>query len=159
MTYRFSLSAVLLAGVCSVMFCLAATELWQVDGDARIAQVVADGTGGCALIRLDTNNIPTIVWVDRFGRQIYQATVSNAVIISCSKKQLLYSDNLHSAEYVQVDTKGQVSRINAPQSRVQLPISSIYPPNVTADRKGFFGIKQNILSPVPSQVLVRFKNK
>jgi len=148
-----------LAGICGVMLCLAAKEEWSVDGEAMIRQVMADGTGGCALMRMDTNDVETVVWVDRFGKPLYQAAASNAYIISCSKKQLLYSDRLNGGAIIQVDNKGTVTRIAAPQSVIQGPSGLIYPSNEMADPKGFFGIKQVITSPGASQVLVRFNNK
>jgi len=148
-----------LAGICGVMLCLAAKEEWSVDGEAAIQQVVADGTGGCAMMRKDTNDVQSIVWVDRFGIPLYQATASNAYIISCSKKQLLYSDRLNGGAIIQVDNKGTLTRIYAPQTVIEGPAGFIYPSNMMVDPKGFFGIKQIIMSPTPSQILVRFKNK
>ena len=82
----------------------AATEEWSADGQQMIYQVAADGKGGCVLIRSETNSVYSILWVDKKGAEIYEAVVSNASIISCSNKQLVYSDNLNGSEIVQVDS-------------------------------------------------------
>ena len=98
-------------------FCIklkAATEQWSADGKAMIYQVAADGKGGCALIRAETNSVYSILWVDKKGAVIYEAGVSNASIISCSNKQLIYSDDLNGSGIVQVNSKGGTTKISNP---------------------------------------------
>jgi hypothetical protein len=136
----------------------AATEQWSADGKSMIGQVAADGKGGCALIRMETNSVHSILWVDKKGAAIYEAGVSNASIISCSNKQLLYSDDLNGSEIVQVDSKGGTTKISKPGEEAYASFfGKIIPSSVMSDKKGFFGVKMDIITS--RQKLVRFSNK
>ncbi len=136
----------------------AATEEWSVDGQQMIYQVAADGKGGCVLIRSETNSVFSILWVDKKGAEIYEAVVSNASIISCSNKQLVYSDNLNDSEIVQVDSKGGTTKISKPDEEAYGSyLGNMMPSTVMSDKKGFFAVKMDVL--ISRQQLVRFSNK
>ncbi|NLF38171.1 hypothetical protein GX586_01910, partial [bacterium] len=45
----------------------ASSQEWSVDGKASIYQIVADGKGGCAFTRAETNGPPEILWLDKKG--------------------------------------------------------------------------------------------
>jgi len=136
----------------------AATEQWEVDGKDMIYQVAADGKGGCALIRVETNLVYSILWVDKKGAEIYEAGVSNASIISCSNKQLVYSDDFNGSGIIQVDSKGSTTKISKPGEEAYASyFGKIIPSSVMSDKKGFFGVKMEIL--INRQKLVRFSNK
>ena len=136
----------------------AATEQWSADGKEMIFQVAADGKGGCALIRTETNSVYSILWVDKKGAEIYEAVVSNASIISCSNKQLVYSDHLNGSGIIQVDSKGGTTKISKPgEEAYSSYFGTIIPGSVMSDKKGFFGVKMDILTS--RQKLVRFSNK
>ena len=136
----------------------AATEQWEIDVQKMIFQVAADGKGGCVLIRMETNSVYSILWVDKKGAEIYEAGVSNASIISCSNKQLVYSDNLNGSEIVQVDSKGGTTKISRPNEEAYGSyLGNMMPGTVMSDKKGFFGVKMEMLTS--RQKLVRFSNK
>jgi hypothetical protein len=141
----------------SVLVVYAATEEWEYDGQYQIIQVLSDGNGGCAFLRMNTNHIQSLTWLDSTGHVVYQSVVSNAVIFTCSKKQLVFSDRLTGEQVKQVDAKGAVSLIADPDGRMEGAITMQYYKNIMADKKGFFAIKVGT-SP-GSQRLVRFKNK
>lgn len=138
------------------LFVYAATEEWDHDGQHQIIQVVADGKGGCAFLRMSTNHIQSLVWLDSKGQVLYQSVVSNAVIFTCSKKQVVFSDKQSGDTVKQVDVKGTVSLLDDPD-RMEGPLTMQYYQNTMADKKGFFAIK--MVSPPGEQRLVRFKNK
>lgn len=135
----------------------AATEQWSVDGKEMIMQVVADGKGGCAFICSETNSVKTIVWLDKSGKSIYESTVSNAVIITCSNKQLVYKDKLSGPKIIQIDVKGRKKEFSKSESDAYVSLMhSVSYPSEMADKKGFFAVKITMAS---RQALVRFSNK
>ena len=119
----------------------AATEEWDYEGQHQIMQVVVDGKGGCAFLRMSTNNIQSMVWLDSKGQVVYQSVVSNAVIFACTKKQVLFSDKLTGEKVKQVDDKGTVTQLSEPDGRVEGSLTMQYYQNTMADKKGFFAIK------------------
>ncbi len=141
---------------CNVIY--SATELWEVDGKYQVQQVVADGKGGAALICSETNSVYSIFWVDNKGTVIYEAAVSNAAIISCSNKLLVYSDNINESEIVQVDFKGATQKISKSENKAYASFfGMIIPSSTMSDKKGFFGVKIEMIAN--RQKLVRFSNK
>ncbi len=136
----------------------AATEQWSVDGKSMINQAVADGKGGAAFICRETNLIYSVLWVDKKGAVIYETAVSNAAIISCSNKQLVYSDDLNGSGIVQVDNKGGTTKISKTGEMVYASIFGMrMPGSAMVDKKGFFGVKVEVMTG--RQKLVRFSNK
>ena len=147
-----------IAATTSCIKLYAATEQWEVDGQQMIFQVAADSKGGCALIRVETNSVYSILWVDKNGAEIYEAGVSNASIISCSNKQLVYSDDLNGSGIVQVDSKGDTTKISKPGEEAYASyFGKLMFSSVMSDKKGFFGVKMDMLTS--RQKLVRFSNK
>jgi hypothetical protein len=152
----FILVCITMCLVCALCV-YAATEEWDYDGQHQIIQVVADGKGGCAFLRMSTNQVQSLVWLDSTGQVLYQSVVSNAVIFTCSKKQVVFRDKLTGETVKQVDAKGTVSLLSDPDGRMDGSLTMQYYQNTMADKKGFFAIK--MVSPPGEQRLVRFKNK
>jgi len=153
---NLTLISILVCLTCSLLV-YAATEEWDYDGQYQIMQVVADGNGGCAFLRESTNHIQSLVWLDRTGKVVYQGVVSNAVIFTCTKKQVIFSDKLTGADVKQIDAKGTVSLLADPDGRIEGSVTMPTSKSTMADKKGFFAIK---LGAVPGgQRLVRFRNK
>ena len=65
----FKLVCVTVFLTCALMV-YAATEEWDYDGQQQIVQVVADGNGGCAFLRMSTNHIQSLVWLDSVGQVV-----------------------------------------------------------------------------------------
>ena len=82
--------------VISVMIACAATKQWQYNSPNNIIQIYADGKGGCAVATTDTNNLVTVVWLDKKGKVLYESPLMSApmlgLIQSCSANQLTYTD-------------------------------------------------------------------
>ena len=137
---------------------IAATKQWQIFGDTAIAQIVADGAGGCAFVRLDTGDTGTVVWVDKKGVIKYQRTIGDTLpggILSCTPKRLRFMLVKPPMVILDVDAHGVETEIKAPNgdmttSELQAAQST------TADARGFFGILY--MGPA-RQDLVRFNNK
>lgn len=135
-----------------------AKELWSVDGEAAIMQIIADGHGGCAFVRGNTNNAYTVVWVDKNGAIRFQAATTNisgGAILRCTTRELVYIRNTVPATLGQVDKKGAETVLSAPSGGLEAPILSMYQ-SFTADPKGFFAI--GYYGP-DSMRLMRFSNK
>jgi hypothetical protein len=139
----------------------AATQRWSYDSTPVIFQIVADGSGGCAYVRLETNTYISVLWLDRKGTLIYRvdlATNEPATIVRCTKKQLVYAAYQDSWRFVQVANDGTATPITAGNNTLTVPLlRQEMPVNVMADRKGFFGVLVTI--PGSRQTLVRFDNK
>ncbi len=144
----------------------AASEDWTYDGLSNIFQVVADGKGGCAIVR-STNSIDNseLVWLDKKGQQIYQTTISNCIrnsIINCSSKQLLFTDFRPTPVFIQVDNNGTESVVPSPAGKYNmLPATGTTPLAVINtkidDKKGFFLVRSS--TNQNGATLIRYKNK
>ena len=139
----------------------AATQRWSYDSAPAIAQIMADGAGGCAYVRRETNSNASILWLDKKGTLLYRADlVTNlpAIIVRCTKKQLVYVAYQESWRAVQVARDGTVTPVTAGNDTLTVPfLQQQLPVSVTTDRKGFFGVLVTI--PSSRQTLVRFDNK
>lgn len=157
---KYILAAVCL---CAAAVAFAATKQWTYFGDAGITQVVADGKGGCAFVRLDTNDIGTICWLDKNGTARYVKPVGTlgmyqGCIVSCSSKQLVYAWTSPTASnvFVVVNADGIETQISATNGLVNMSFLQPFQ-NICDDPKGFFAVLYYVSSS--RQDLVRFSNK
>ena len=155
--------AVILVGAITVF---AATEQWRFDGWSRVLQVVADGAGGCALFRVETNGVAaSVVWLDNKGQVKYEKENLLEVpgpIISCTKKELIFSTSGTSTStlsvvILQVDKKGAEQEISEPESFMISPAYQ-FPQSVLKDKKGFFAVALSTNEP-RRMSLVRYTYK
>jgi len=145
----------------------AAQEVWNYDRNsdadgARILQIVSDGKGGCASVWLDTNDIATVVWLDKKGNVKYENIIyaflfSPNIILSCSPKQLVHFSGAPIPMIVQVNSKGTpkvIGTLNGYLTGIfMLPI----PSQKLTDKKGFFTV--NADTNAVYQTLIRYSNK
>ena len=134
--------------VCTIT-AYAATEQWRFDGWERILQVVADGSGGCALFRIETNGVAaSVVWLDRDGQVKYEKENFLEIpgpIISCTKKELIFSTtgtstSTLSVVILQVDKKGVEKETSDPAYFLTSVGYDQEPMNSVKDKKGFFAV-------------------
>ena len=144
----------------------AATEQWRLDGWSRIMQVMADGAGGAAFFRMETNGTAAaVVWADKKGAIIYQhenLMEFPSPIISCTKKELVFSrvsgtPTNESIVIAQVDKKGN-EQIIAEPGKYLIPPVYVYGPSDIRDRKGFFAVSMTTNQPYRSE-LIRYSRK
>ena len=138
----------------------AATEQWRSDGQKAVRQIVADGKGGCAYVREDTNSVVSLVWLDKKGAIIYSTILSNVIgnqILACTPKQLVYADERPDGIVIQVDQDGQETVLSTPNGHVGSGFLDVIPRSATTDKKGFFGVLFKY--PASDQDVLRFKNK
>jgi hypothetical protein len=139
----------------------AATQRWSYDSAPAIYQIMADGSGGCAYVRRETNSYYAVLWLDKKGTLLHRADVNTnqtPTIVSCTKKQLVYTALQDSWRFVQVMSDGTVTPITAGSDMLTVPfLQREIPVNRTTDHKGFFGVL--ITMPSSRQTLVRFDNK
>lgn len=147
-------------------FAAAATELWSYDGWTQVRQILPDGKGGCAFVRLETNLLAEVVWLDKKGELIYKTNinVTNTYgtrvvnILFFNKKNLFIGDVRNAvAVVIEVDTKGQETIIQHPGENVGNPLFMLYTPSELSDKRGFFVMKTDIVTH--RQRVVRFSNK
>ena len=152
---------IILACVCGVLAAtalVAATKQWRVFGDAGIMQIIADGAGGCAFVRVDAGNTGTVVWVDTKGTVKYHrdlGKITAGCILSCTTKVLRFLTENPPYVVVEVDSKGIETEIAAPYGAMMPAELQVYQ-NTTADAKGLFGI---LYIASGRQDLLRFSNK
>jgi len=126
----------------------AATKVWDYDRNsdpdgARIIQIVSDGKGGCASVWIDTNDLATIVWLDKKGEVKYEQQVlgmffSPSLIIHCSKKRLVHFSGVPIPLVVQVDAKGNAKVTGTLNGYLMGVITLPIPSQKIYDKKGFF---------------------
>ena len=136
------------------------TEQWRYESSNEIYQVYADGNGGCALAIVDTNDVQTIIWLDKKGKVFFQTVLTNNVrrpIVYCTAKQLMLHDERERSVILVIDTKGQVTTLDSADRDVQDPfLNMLLPENVTVDKKGFFGF---LFKPCGTgNTVIRYKN-
>lgn len=145
----------------------AATEIWtynrntDTDG-AMITQIVGDGKGGCVTVWLNTNNVATIVWLDKKGntkyeQEILMSFVSPNLIISCSKKQIVYFSGAPIPMIVQVDSKGTEKVFGTLNGYLTGILALPIPKQKFSDKKGFFALNADTNSYY--QTLIRYSHK
>jgi len=152
-----------LAGICVVLLtqtARAATEQWTFDGSNGVYQVVADGAGGCAILRLLSGS-GEIVWLDKKGAILYQTGVSNIIagsIAVCTPKDLVYADNRGSLAVYHVNKKGTVQKLDADPNTVNT-VQTLFPLlyNNIADKTGFFAVKNQ--TNTMTHTVIRYSNK
>ncbi len=145
----------------TVLLARAATRQWEYTSIQTIIQVVADGKGGCALAMADTNNIVTVVWLDRKGRSLYQSLPVSGPMLGpiqdCSPKQLTYTIFIGYPMIVQVDKKGHEQPV---VSIGGITYGTPLAPNANnrlGDKKGFLVI--NVDTNTMRETLVRYSFK
>ena len=152
---------VALATIVGALGVVAATQRWSYDTAPLINCIIADGSGGCGYVRLDTNEFPSVIWLDKKGAPIYRADLTtnlSARIVSCTKKQLVYAAFQDSWRYVQVARDGTATPISVTNSNTETPyLMQMIPISFTTDAKGFFAVRVNL--PDGTMSLVRFDNK
>ncbi len=160
---------VLLCFFSGTIFCnsiFAATELWSYDGWESVRQVILDGKGGCAFIRMETNDIAEVVWLDKKGQLVYKTNinVTNSTgffpvkILFFKKKSLFFSDFRNTlSSVIEVNNKGQETTIQSTGNNVGGPMLMIYDQSNLSDKRGFFTIKFDVVNS--RQSIVRFNNK
>lgn len=153
-------------GMVLVLACAAAmygaTQRWSYDDAATIYMIVADGSGGCAYTRGETNDTVGIVWLNKSGNPVYQLQVNtNApmVIVRCTKKELLYVVSRNGLwQYERVTPGGTPQVINVPGQDLRTSLlAHMLAPSRMTDAKGFFGIL--VKMPGSRVSIVRFDNK
>jgi hypothetical protein len=155
----------LIAGLLACLALHAATEQWRYATGQRVAQILADGKGGCAVLYGDTNDHFTIVWLDKKGAVRYQQSgqLSSgpplAMLAACTSKQLLHSDLSIFYQLVQVNKKGEPRAVAALGGFVLG--SPLFPApfalSDTGDRKGFFVLNTDTNTSEDTVVRYRFK--
>jgi hypothetical protein len=147
----------------SVLFVFAATEQWKFPVTMQIAQVVADGYGGCAISAVETNGYVTIHWLDKKGNAKYTSDpypgFIPGIIQSCSKKQLTYMSLIPIPLLVQVNKKGDEKPVVSLGGFLYgRPLPSLGA-NVNSfiDKKGFFVI--NVNTTAVTSAVVRYSYK
>ena len=163
-TYTYILmTAMLLLATLAVV---AATEQWRYDGWSRILQVVADGSGGVAFFRLETNGVAaSIVWLDKKGALVYESANMLELIgpiISCTKKELIFTRGEGNPPnrtiiLVQVDSKGNEQTITEPGKYLVGPAFQ-FGQGISKDKKGFFAEALTTNSPYRTE-LIRYTYK
>lgn len=140
----------------------AATQRWSYDDAAAIYSIMADGGGGCAYVRMETNNHVSVIWLTKAGQPVYQLDTGTNLpitLVNCTKKQLVYATQAGGAsQYVQVAPDGTATPITAPHTVLGVPfMNQVLPASITTDAKGFFAVLIKI--PGSRMTLVRFDNK
>jgi len=148
------------AGI-SVMIACAATKQWQYNSPNNIMQVYADGKGGCAVATTDTNNLVTVVWLDKKGKVLYESPLMSAPMIgliqSCSANQLTYTIFFGYPMIVQVSKKGEETPVvSIGGITYGTPLAPTLN-NKLDDKKGFFII--NVNTNTTRKTLVRYSFK
>jgi len=140
----------------------AATQRWSYDDAAAIYSIMADGGGGCAYVRTETNSHFSLIWLTKAGQPVYQfdsGTNLPLVIVNCTKKQVVFATQAGDVpRYVQVTADGTATPISAPNAVTTVPyLNQVLPASITPDAKGFFAVLIKI--PSGRMTLVRFDNK
>ena len=151
------------------LFCdsiFAATELWSYNGWEKILQIVPDSKGGCAFVRVETNDIAEVVWLDKKGELVYKTNINmtNSFgpppinILFFKKKSLFIFDVRNDVKVViEIDNKGQETITQSPGNDVSGPLFMLYTPSQLSDKRGFFAVKIDVIAG--RQYIVRFNNK
>lgn len=137
----------------------ASSEEWSVDGKAIIYQIVADGKGGCAFTRAETNGPIEILWLDKKGGVIFQSALTALVartILSCTQSQLVFADSRGVPVIFAVDKKGVSTLIETPNGYTTGPMMMVGTENFLCDKKGFFQRRVDLYSS-GRNTLVRFR--
>lgn len=139
-----------------------AKQRWSYDDADTIRMIVADGSGGCAYTREETNDTVGIVWLNKSGNPVYQLQVNTnepIVIVRCTKKELLYVVSRNGLwQYERVTPGGTPQVISAPGQDLRgAVLAHLLAPSRTTDAKGFFGIL--VKMPGTRMSIVRFDNK
>ncbi|MCX7846503.1 MAG: hypothetical protein N2595_00505 [bacterium] len=129
----------------------AASLEWSVNlGNGLVMQLIADGSGGCAVVVERSGPSFDVIWFDNKGTVRYQATLSNwPVLLACEKKGLVY---VHSTgmQYVavSVDKKGVATTITTPVEMHLDTAALSYDRFVMrrSDSKGFFVERWDLVS-------------
>lgn len=145
---------------------IAATELWSYDGWEQIRQIVPDGKGGCAFVRVESNDVAEVVWLDKKGELVYKTDVNvtnnpspiNVKILFFKKKSLFISDVKNGENVViEIDDNGQETTTQSAGNNVGGPWLMGYTANELSDKRGFFTSKINLIDS--RQEIVRFSYK
>ena len=139
----------------------AATEQWHVTVTGEVTQIVADGSGGCAFLRMEKGT-NYVVWLNRKGEAIYQSTSLGTMLFSgiteCTPKQILFTIISGYPMMVQVSSKGVETPVAVMGGFVLgSPISVPVTFNKLADKKGFF--IYNVNTNTAAGALVRYTFK
>ncbi len=146
----------------------AATELWSYDGWQLIWQIVPDGKGGCAFVRVESNDLAEVVWLDKKGGLVYKTNINTTnnsgpsaasdFILFFKNKNLFFRDIIDGASAViEIDPKGQKTTLKSSGNDIRGPVLMFYSPSELSDKKGFFTTKMDIIDN--RQKLVRFSYK
>ena len=118
--WRTTMKTFLLAVVATAMMlgagvAAAATQQWTYERPmGQVYQILCDGSGGCAIMAMDTNGLIRIAWLDSKGVVLYEAVLpsgtSSLGVMSCDKSGMVYSVTTVSSAYlVCVNKKGTAS--------------------------------------------------
>jgi len=160
MNTRILLIAACILAACWCARSLAATEEWSFPGSNGVYQLVTDGKGGCAFVRLEVAGM-RMIWLDHKGEVRFQKPIilGAQAILALSKNYLYYLDYSPPGQaVVQVDKKGADARIATDaQSIPQVPALWAVPENSVGDKKGFFVVR--IETNTAQYTVSRFSNK
>ena len=151
---------ILLSTVLLSLSVTAATREWSYDGSNGVYQIVSDGNGGCALLRIVAGG-GEVVWLNKKGEVQYQTIVSNVAvggIVYCTPKNLVFADERERPVVYHVDKKGAVQELPADPHTFNTPLI-LFPilPNRLADKKGFFAVITETNANI--NTCVRYSNK
>ncbi|MCX7847953.1 MAG: hypothetical protein N2595_08000 [bacterium] len=122
----------------------AATLEWAADGFTFVAQIIADGKGGCAVCGQYTGSF-CIVWFDNTGQKVYEKTLSvnTSGIVAFDGKNLIYQVGTSPASLVVVDKNATEQTVSDPNYHMHgSHTAGPYQPNRAFDKKGFFTAQQ-----------------
>jgi len=130
---------------CAATAALAVTEAWSYGDDlAAVYQILADGTGGCAMFGFATHGETIIVWLDKKGTATYAKRVASSLgLASINKNGIVYSSSsAPPAAFTHVDKKGIETTVA--DAGFSLMPTMLFPTGLAqnpADSKGFFAMK------------------
>lgn len=139
----------------------AATEQWRFAVTGTVYQLMADTSGGCAFVLVDTNSTARVFWLNKNGVPVYVSIPMSfggmLSLNSCSPKQILFTTISGYPMMVQVDSKGRETPVAAVGSFVLgVPFMVPVALNAPMDKKGFF--VQNIeTNTMRRGAIVRYK--
>lgn len=151
----------LLACCITAIPALAATQLWTFGPVLAVYQVVADGSGGCAVGWIETNGFMFVTWLDKKGNEVFSHRGSGfspgGPVLGCNKKQLVYADVPGLFTTVTVDRKGVATVVTALGAFLQEPPGSPSSRCKLDDPRGIFLVNMN--TNTGFQTLIRMSHK
>ena len=143
--------------ICIEVFA-AATEQWSSPVFSHVAQIRADGGGGCALVGQDGTYTNTIMWFDKKGNILFSKTYHGYVTIAAvTKKYCAYSFREKDTDFaylIQVDRKGNETVVQDEDVSMEAPGKYT---KVLEDKKGYFLVIRDIIDN--RQKVTRFTYK